>query len=114
MAIKYIPYEVSTVKGQAVLNNFHRLLKYEGNDEVLAHIKRGMPYYELNVVEHVGKDKQTDNMVIRGECISACAYLKEKGIKVDLVYIDPPFASDADYSKKIKLRQTVVKDGKVD
>lgn len=114
MAVKYIPYEVSTVKGQAVLNNFHRLLKYEGNDEVLAHIKRGMPYYELNVVENVGKDKQTDNMVIRGECISACAYLKEKGIKVDLVYIDPPFASDADYSKKIKLRQAVVKDDKVD
>ena len=24
MAVKYIPYEVSTVKGQAVLNNFHR------------------------------------------------------------------------------------------
>lgn len=112
MAVKYIPYEVSTVKGQAVLNNFRRLLKYEGNDEVLSHIKRGMPYYELNVVEHVGKDKQTDNMVIRGECISACAYLKEKGIKVDLVYIDPPFASDADYSKIIKLRQAVVKDGK--
>ncbi len=110
MAVKYIPYEVSTVKGQAVLNNFHRLLKYEGNDEALAHIKRGMPYYELNKVEHVGKDKQTDNMVIRGECISACAYLKENGIKVDLVYIDPPFASNADYSKEIILRQNVVKD----
>ena len=114
MAVKYIPYEVSTVKGQAVLNDFHRLLKYEGNGEVLSHIKRGMPYYELNEVEQVGKDKKTDNMVIRGECISACAYLKEKGIKVDLVYIDPPFASDADYSKKIKLRQAVVKDGKID
>lgn len=108
MAVKYIPYEVSTVKGQAVLNNFHRLLKYEGNDEVLSHIRRGMPYYELNKVELVGKDKQTDNMVIRGECISACAYLKEKGIKVDLVYIDPPFASGKDYSKIVKLRQNLV------
>jgi adenine-specific DNA-methyltransferase len=40
-------------------------------------------------------------LVIRGECISACAYLKEKGIKVDLVCIDPPFASGADYAKKV-------------
>jgi adenine-specific DNA-methyltransferase len=40
-------------------------------------------------------------LVIRGECISACAYLKEKGIKVDLVYIDPPFASGVDYAKKV-------------
>ena len=72
MALKYIPYEVSTIKGQAVLNNFHRLLKYEGNDEVLSHIKRGMPYYELKEIEHVGADKNTENMVIRGECISAC------------------------------------------
>ena len=44
-------------------------------------------------------------MVIRGECVSTCAYLKEQGISVDLVYIDPPFASGADYAKKIYLRR---------
>ena len=44
-------------------------------------------------------------MVIRGECVSACAYLKDKGITVDLVYIDPPFASGADYAKKVYLRR---------
>lgn len=44
-------------------------------------------------------------MIIHGECVSACAYLKEQGIKVDLVYIDPPFASGADYAKKIYIRR---------
>lgn len=40
-----------------------------------------------------------------GECLSTCAYLKEQGIEVDLVYIDPPFASGADYAKKIYIRR---------
>lgn len=44
-------------------------------------------------------------MVIRGECVSACAYLKSKGIQIDLVYIDPPFASSADYAKKVYIRR---------
>ena len=44
-------------------------------------------------------------MLIRGECISACAYLKDKNVKVDLAYIDPPFASGADYAKKVCLRK---------
>lgn len=38
--------------------------------------------------------------MMHGECLSTCAYLKEQGIEVDLVYIDPPFASGADYAKK--------------
>ncbi|WP_287047843.1 site-specific DNA-methyltransferase [Treponema sp.] len=50
-------------------------------------------------------EKAKQNLVIRGECVSACAYLKEKGIFVDLVYIDPPFASGADYSKTVYIRQ---------
>ena len=33
-----------------------------------------------------------------------CAYLKASNVKVDLVYIDPPFASGANYAKKIVLR----------
>ena len=106
MAIKYIPYEISTVKEQAVLNNFHRLLKYDGNDKVFSNIRRGMPYYELKHIETVGNEN-TDNMIIRGECISACAYLKEHNIKVDLVYIDPPFASEANYSKEVFIRNNV-------
>ena len=49
--------------------------------------------------------KESDNLVIRGECLSACAYLKENNIKVDLVYIDPPFASGADYAKTVYIRR---------
>lgn len=63
-----------------------------------------MPLYEVKSVETVGENPD-GNIVMRGECISACAYLKEKGIKVDLVYIDPPFASGADYAKKVYLRK---------
>ena len=106
MPIKYIPYYPSTVEGQAILDNItrsQRVLRYRENDKVYDRIKRGMPYYEVEPLETVGKP--SENLVIRGECISACAYLKEKGIKVDMVYVDPPFASGADYAKKVYLRK---------
>ncbi len=106
MPIKYIPYYPNTVEGQAILDNItrtQRVLRYRENDKVYDRIKRGMPYYEVEPLETVGEP--SENLVIRGECISACAYLKEKGIKVDLVYIDPPFASGADYSKKVYIRK---------
>ncbi len=106
MPVKYIPYYPNTVEGQAILDNItrtQRVLRYRENDKVYDRIKRGMPYYEVETLETVGEP--SENMVIRGECISACAYLKEKGIKVDLVYIDPPFASGADYAKKVYLRR---------
>lgn len=106
MPIKYIPYYPNTVEGQAILDNItrtQRVLRYRENDKVYDRIKRGMPYYEVEPLETVGEP--SENLVIRGECISACAYLKEKGIKVDLVYIDPPFASGADYAKKVYLRR---------
>jgi len=105
MPIKYIPYFPETVDGQAILDNFvrnRRFLSYRDNQQVFEHIQRGMPYYELKEQEIVGINP--DNLIIRGECISACAYLKEQNIKVDLVYIDPPFASGADYAKKVFLR----------
>lgn len=106
MPVKYIPYYPNTVEGQAILDNItrtQRVLRYRENDKVYHRIKRGMPYYEVEIIETVGKP--SENLVIRGECISACAYLKEQGIKVDLVYIDPPFASGADYAKKVYLRR---------
>lgn len=107
MAIKYVPYFPSTVAGQAVLDNFvrtQRILKYRESDKVTKRIVRGMPLYEVTEIEYVGNNS-SDNMIIHGECISACAYLKEQGIKVDLVYIDPPFASGADYAKKVYIRR---------
>lgn len=103
MAIKYIPYFPEPIEGQAILDNFARTLKYKGNLDVKDKLKRGMPLYEVETTEVVGDDP--DNMIIRGECLSACAYLKDNDIKVDLVYIDPPFASGADYAKKVYIRK---------
>lgn len=107
MPIKYIPYVPNTIEGQAILDNItrtQRILRYRENDKVYQKIQRGMPYYEVETIETVG-DNPTKNLIMRGECLSACAYLKDKGIKVDLVYIDPPFASGADYAKKVYIRR---------
>ena len=106
MAVKYVPYFKDAIQGQALLDNFvrtKRILKYADNNEIKERIERGLPLYETEVTEIVGKE--SENLVIRGECISACAYLKENNIKVDLVYIDPPFASGADYAKTVYLRR---------
>lgn len=106
MAIKYVPYFPNTLEGQAVLDNFvrtKRVLRYRDNDQVLERVQRGMPLYEMELKEQI--DQNSNNLVIRGECLSACAYLKDKGDQVDLVYIDPPFASGADYAKKVYIRR---------
>ena len=106
MAIKYVPYFPNTLEGQAILDNFvrtKRVLRYRDNDQVIERIERGMPLYEMEKVEQVGENPK--NKIIRGECLSACAYLKEHGIQVDLVYIDPPFASGADYAKKVYIHR---------
>lgn len=92
MAVKFIPYYPDPVIGQAVLDNFvrtKRLLRYRDADRVEERLARGMPLYETKCIEKVGENSD-GNLVLRGECLSACAYLKDKGIKVDLVYIDPP------------------------
>ena len=104
MPTKYIPFIPEPVEGQAVLANFNRVLKYKGADDTKMILQRGMPLYEMEKTETVGENAD-GNMVIRGECVSACAYLKSQGIQVDLVYIDPPFASGADYAKKVYLRR---------
>lgn len=122
MPVKYVAYYPNTVQGQAILDTIartRRVLRYRDHDKVYERIARGMPYYELEKIESVtplnphllnGESQRIEkcglkNMLIRGECISACAYLKDKNIKVDLVYIDPPFASGADYAKKVYLRK---------
>lgn len=107
MAVKYIPYFPDTLEGQALLDNFvrtKRLLRYRDGDRVVERIERGMPYYETDLAERIGQNPDR-NLVLRGECVSACAYLKDRGVTVDLVYIDPPFASGADYAKKVYLRR---------
>ena len=63
-----------------------------------------MPLYEVQRIEQVNGGSN-ENLLLRGECVSVCAYLKEKGVTIDLAYIDPPFASGADYAKKVFLRR---------
>lgn len=107
MAIRYIPYNTEPLEGQARLDCFartKRMLYYKDNDKVISRIERGMHIYEVAESETVGKNAE-GNIVMHGECLSTCAYLKDKGIEVDLVYIDPPFASGADYAKKIYIRR---------
>lgn len=122
MPRKYVSYFPDTIEGQAILDNFtrsRRVLRYRDNTRVYDRIRRGLPLYEVDKVEEVRTPSQSPpdsggevsetsrggNLLIRGECLSACAYLKDQGITVDLVYIDPPFASGADYAKKVYLRR---------
>lgn len=112
MAIEYVPYRPTVTEGQAVLGNFERsqrLLRYRHNEDVERSIQRGMPLYETSLEETVG-DTNSGNMIIRGECRSACAFLKKRidageMDPVDLVYVDPPFASGADYAKQVYIRR---------
>ena len=99
-------YNLSPAEGQALLNFQGRLYPETVN------------LFETDLVEEVEqktrklklreekKELHPDfkNLLIQGDCLSACAYLKSKDIKVDLVYIDPPFASGANYAKQIYLR----------
>jgi adenine-specific DNA-methyltransferase len=104
MPKKYVPFLPEPDEGQAVLGNLNRVLKYRGASDVSMALEHGMPLYEMELTETIG-DSAGGNMVIRGECVSACAYLKDRGISIDLVYIDPPFASGADYAKKVYVRR---------
>jgi len=107
MPVKYIPYFPETIQGQAILNNFmrtQRALKYRDNDQPAQRILKGLPLYEMQTVETVGENPD-GNFLIRGECLAACAYLKDKDISVDLVYIDPPFDSGANYAKTVYVRR---------
>ena len=81
MAIKYIPYFPNTLEGQALLDNFkrtRRILRYRDNDRIEERILRGMPLYETELRERSGGNKD-GNLIIRGECLSACAYLNDNG-----------------------------------
>lgn len=93
-----LPYTISPARGQALLN-------FEGR-----RMPDHLPMFEVTKVEEVRAAQASTapaaapNLLLHGDCLSACAYLKANNIKVDLVYIDPPFASGANYAKKIFLR----------
>ena len=105
MPIRYIPFFPDPIHGQALLNNFKRTLRYSDSEKAERLVRRGMPLHEIETTEQVGTDRSSGNLVIHGECLAACAALKNEGRTVDLVYIDPPFASGANYAKTIYLRR---------
>ncbi len=115
MPIRYIPIDPIVLRGQAVLGNFTRSLRYNGNHKPGQRLSRGLPLYELRTVEQVKASnvplapvepaQEAPNLIVHGECQAACAHLLATGQKVDLVYIDPPFSSGANYGRKILLRR---------
>ena len=93
MTGKVKPYTLNPAAGQALLNYQNRIRAAQ------------MPLYEADCLERVGDDKgAADNHLLQGDCLSACAWLRANDTEVDLVYIDPPFASGADYARKVHLR----------
>ena len=107
MPIRYIPLHPEPIQGQALLNNIPRtarLLRYRDAERVVERVQRGLPLHETQLTERVGLNP-TKNLLLRGECLTACAHLKAQRIQVDLVYIDPPFASGADYAKQVFIRR---------
>ncbi len=101
---KPVEFTLEPARGQALLN-------FQGR-----RFPDKVELFETSLIEEVRQTVQQKltmdadpnagfrNLLIHGDCLSACAYLKSENIKVDLVYIDPPFASGANYAKKIFLR----------
>ena len=92
-------YNLSPVSGEALLNFKGRL----SADDLY------MQLYDIDenkgeLVNISDDNDEKDGLVFDGDCLSTCAYLKDNNIQVDLIYIDPPFASAANYSKKIHLK----------
>src|SRR5271157_4693309 len=89
-----LPYTIAPARGQA-------LLSFQGR-----RMPDHLPLFETTKVEEVRPANQAlptgaaqppsgPNLLLHGDCLSACAYLKSENLKIDLVYIDPPFASGA-------------------
>ena len=76
-------------------------LKWRGK-----HAFTGTNYYPAQLKESYGKDKDGwMNKLYWGDNLQVMSHLlKGFGGRVDLIYIDPPFDSKADYKKKIELR----------
>lgn len=94
MANKSQEFDITKSKGRALLQwaNKQPLQKVE--------------YYPAQEKEAYGNAQAQDwNKLFWGDNLQVLAHLlKEYRGKVDLIYIDPPFDSKADYVKKVKIR----------
>lgn len=68
----------------------------------------GTPYYPAQLKESYGDDVDGwRNKIYWGDNLQVMSHLlKNFRVKVNLIYIDPPFDSKADYKKKIKMKGT--------
>ncbi|GAB3229553.1 DNA methyltransferase [Pseudaeromonas pectinilytica] len=95
-------YEFEPIKGYPMLN-------WKGKRPF-----RSTQYFPAQLKEVYGKEDENGwiNKIFWGDNLQVMSHLlkKYRG-KVDLIYIDPPFDSKADYKKKIKLKgQSVTSD----
>ena len=105
--MKPIEYNITPAKGQALLNFQGRRLPQKitlFETKLIEKVRSSKNGQQKIITDEIELNKDFTNLLIHGDVLSACAYLKDKDIKVDLVYIDPPFASGANYAKKIYLR----------
>lgn len=103
------PYNITPVSGQALLafqgRRFPETEKMEVFEtEATEEVRTARSKGQKPLDEDLDPNPDFRNLLIQGDCLSACAHLKSENISVDLVYIDPPFASGANYAKKIYLR----------
>ena len=92
-------YKINPADGEALLNYKGRI----SSDDLYMQVY-SIDKSKSELVNTTESNEATDGVVFDGDCLSVCAYLKENDKTVDMVYIDPPFASNANYSKKIHLR----------
>ena len=72
---------------------------------------RSTQYYPAQLKEVYGQEDENGwiNKVFWGDNLQVMSHLLKKFRgKIDLIYIDPPFDSKADYKKKIKLKDEEV------
>ena len=72
---------------------------------------RSTQYYPAQLKESYGKPSEDGwiNKIFWGDNLQVMSHLlKEFRGKIDLIYIDPPFDSKADYKKKIKMKGKTV------
>ncbi|HIF9100107.1 TPA: site-specific DNA-methyltransferase [Photobacterium damselae] len=88
-------YEFEPIKGYPMLN-------WKGKRPF-----RSTQYFPAQLKEVYGQEDDNGwiNKIFWGDNLQVMSHLlKEFRGKVDLIYIDPPFASDAEYKKSIKLK----------
>jgi len=107
--IKEQKIKISPTKGRPMLNWVGKKpLEYvKGYPAVLMEVfdplKTGLKY---DIPKFEDLEKNWQNSLFYGDNKDVSATLLEQGFrgKIDLIYIDPPFMSGADYVRKVELR----------